>query len=68
MIGTFIGLELNGSLQVTEAMHFHRAVEGIVNPNYQKMEKILNHFRIFSVEHFRFIPQFDLRNYHGKYF
>lgn len=24
--------------------------------------------RIFSVESFRYIPQFDLRDIHGKYF
>lgn len=33
-----------------------------------QLESILNHMRVFSVESFRYIPQFDLRNIHGEYF
>lgn len=32
------------------------------------MEGILNHFRIFSVEAFRYIPQFDHVDMFGNYF
>jgi hypothetical protein len=47
---------------------FHRGHEAIVNPNVEKLESILNTMRIFSVESFRYIPQFDLRDINGKYF
>ena len=33
-----------------------------------KLKSIVNHMRVFAIESFRFIPQFDLRNIHGKYF
>lgn len=29
---------------------------------------ILNHLRVFSIESFRYIPQFDLRDIYGRYF
>jgi hypothetical protein len=32
------------------------------------MEGIINHFRIFSVMAFRYLPQFDLRDSYGKYY
>ena len=34
----------------------------------KKLEAILNHMRVFAIESFRFIPQFDLRDINGKYF
>jgi hypothetical protein len=37
-----------------------------VNPQIFKLESILNTMRIFSVESFRYIPQFDLRDINGK--
>jgi len=49
-------------------MKFKRVNEGIVNPNITKMEIILNHFRVFSIEAFRYMPQFDLRDIYGNYF
>ncbi len=29
---------------------------------------MLNHMRVFAIESFRYIPQFDLRDIRGKYF
>ena len=39
-----------------------------MDPQIFKLESILNTMRIFSVESFRNIPQFDLRDIHGRYF
>ena len=48
--------------------YFHRGREAIKNPKIIKLESILNLLRIFAIESFRYIPQFDLRNIHGEYF
>jgi len=32
------------------------------------MEGILNHFRIFAIESFRYLPQYDLRDMFGLYY
>jgi hypothetical protein len=70
VLGAFVGLEYGGKVRLPreEHLHFHRAVEGIVTPNITKMETILNHFRVFAIESFRYLPQFDLRDMEGVYF
>ena len=32
------------------------------------MKEMLNHLRAFSVEHYKFLPQFDLRDSYGNYY
>jgi hypothetical protein len=39
-----------------------------VNPKLDLMRHFLNHFRIFAIETFRLIPQFQLRDLYGYYF
>ena len=39
-----------------------------MNPNITKMNAILNHFRVISVESFRILPQSELRDLEGVYF
>jgi hypothetical protein len=70
VVGALIGLELQGKVQMPGEDHlrFHRGREGIVNPDIAKMEAILNHMRVFAIESFRYIPQFDLRDIQGNYF
>ena len=47
---------------------FNRVDGGIVVPHYEAMNKILNHFRVFSVQTFKQIPKFIMVNMFGKYF
>jgi len=70
ILGAFVNLEYKDSLlqSLQEWSHFHRGREAIVKPDITKLNAILNHMRVFAIESFRFIPQFDLRNIHGKYF
>ena len=68
LVGAYLAIEREGKLEVPQPMKMNRKDEGIVNRNITKMEAILNHFRVFSVECFRLIPQFDLRDYYGQYF
>lgn len=49
-------------------LSFSRSNDGIINPKIDIMEGILNHFRLFSVEAFRYIPQFDHTDIFGNYF
>jgi hypothetical protein len=70
VVGAFIALKAKG-IQIkprADMIPFHRGQEAIVNPNVEKLESILNTMRIFSVESFRYIPQFDLRDINGIYF
>ena len=48
-------------------MSFNRVREGIIRPNLKVMENIINHMRVFAIESFRYIPQFDLRDIFGSY-
>ena len=47
---------------------FDRLREGIVNPNMTKLNGILNHFRVFSVQTFKHIPKVLMVDIFGKYF
>lgn len=60
MIGAFLDVQLNGNYKKADQSfeNFERAKQGIVNPNIELMENILNHLRVFSIESFRYLPQF----------
>ena len=47
---------------------FDRKSDGIVNPKLDMMENMTNHLRIFSVEVYKFLPQFDLRDPYGNFY
>ena len=70
MVGAAINLEYNGEILRAkhEYLSFSRSRDGIINPNIAKMEGIMNHFRIFAIESFRYLPQFDWMDMYGEYF
>jgi hypothetical protein len=70
MVGAFVGLDIGaGTIDANRAWTvFNRNRDGIVAPKVELLEHILNHFRVISVEAFRYIPQNDLRDIHGRYF
>ena len=47
---------------------FYRFDDGIVKPKLDMMKHMINHFRVFSVETFKAIPQFAMRDWNGKYY
>ena len=68
-VAAFIALEHEGKkLTVSNFPGFNRNYDAIVEPNIEKMEKVINHLRVFSIEAFRYIPQMDLRDIFGNYF
>jgi len=68
-VAAFIALEHNRSKIVQRNFpEFNRNWDGIVEPKIEKMEVMVNHLRIFSIETFRYIPQMDLRDIFGNYF
>ena len=69
-LGGFVSLEVNGKISKPDSglNYFHRGNEAIVNPNMRKLNLILRHFRVFSIDAFRYIPQTDLRDVYGNYF
>jgi hypothetical protein len=70
IVGAFLSLRHEGRTisPKEEYARFHRGRDGIVHPNYAKIEGVLNHMRVFAIESFRYIPQFDLRDIQGVYF
>lgn len=70
ILGAAIGLDFEGKIlnASEDYLSFSRSADGVVNPKIDLMEGILNHFRIFSVEAFRYIPQFDHVDIFGNYF
>ena len=70
IMGTFVSLQFEGKKIETrkDVTMFHRGQEGIVNPNKPKLNYILNHLRVFSIEAFRYIPQHQHRDMYGQYF
>ena len=70
MVGAMIDIETPSQVREAsqELFHFSRNRDAKVMPKLRKIEAILNHFRIISIEAFRFIPQFDLRDVYGRYY
>ena len=70
VVGAAIDLEHNGQFYEAKEEHlsFSRSRDGIVNPKVKKMEGIMNNFRIFAIESFRYLPQFDWMDMYGQYF
>ena len=70
VVGAAIDLEYDGQLfpAKEDYLSFSRSLEGVINPKVEKMKGILNNFRIFAIESFRYLPQFDWRDMYGEYF
>jgi hypothetical protein len=68
--GVFLPLSLGGKSMTPRKIwaSFNRVKSGIVNPDYETMDNILNHFRVFSVQSFKQIPKFVMVNLFGKYY
>ena len=59
------GREIKPDLSSTK---FNRIQEGIKNPNFGKLNTILNHFRVFSVQSFKQLPKDLMVDIFGKYY
>lgn len=70
IVGAAIDLDFKGETLSANrvSLNFSRSRDALNDPKIGLMEGILNHFRIFSIEVFRYIPQFDLRNMFNNYF
>ena len=70
VLGAMIPLRIDGELHVPYLSmgQFYRKNDGIVNPKIPLLTNISNHLRLFSVECYKFLPQFDLRDSYGEYF
>ena len=70
VVGAAIDLEHHGKLYEAKEdyLSFSRSVDNTLSPKTKKMEGILNNFRVFAIESFRYLPQFDLRDMYGWYY
>ena len=71
IVGAAVNIETNESLirpPYDLLLPFNRVDQAIVSPMIKNLHGILNHMRIFAIESFRYIPQFNLRNINGEYF
>jgi hypothetical protein len=70
VLGCLLALEVEGVKLVPERANrrFHRKHDGIVNPDLEMMKNMSNHLRVFSVEVYKFLPQFDMRDPYGDFY
>ena len=70
VVGAAIDLEYDGQLfpAKEDYLSFSRSSDNTIEPKTAKMAGILNNFRIFAIECFRYLPQFDWRDIEGEYF
>lgn len=70
VLGAFLPLEVDGEVLNPKAAlgRFYRKEDGILNPKLNLLKNITNHLRLFSVEVYKFLPQFDLRDSYGNYY
>lgn len=60
VLGSLVSLDFKGEVRVPHNANrtFYRKDQGIVNPDLPRMKDMLNHLRVFSVEVYKFLPQF----------
>jgi len=70
VLGAVVTLKVDGEERIPHnaRRNFYRKHEGILNPDLPRMKEMLNHLRVFSVEAYKFLPQFDLRDSYGNYY
>lgn len=70
VMGASINLQVGDqTFPATPEYHnYSRSRDGVKDPKLKQMNGIINNLRIFSIEAFRYIPQFELRDPYGIYF
>lgn len=68
-IGAFLSLAKGNQIYEpkSEDTIFERQTVTLSKASKEQYKRILNHMRIVSVDSFRLIPQFELRDVHGGY-
>ena len=70
VIGASINLVVGNSTYSAkpEYHNYSRSRDGVLNPKLEIINGIINHLRVISIDAFRYIPQFELRDPYGVYF
>jgi hypothetical protein len=69
VLSASLNLVINNTLHeaLPEYHDYSRSRDGTINPKINKMNGMLNHIRVFSIEAFRYVPQLEWRDTYGVY-